>query len=156
MFPKEKTLASGYSTAEEALAPLSSALPWMDRVEGDLVVPSSTFVVERGEGRGRIRYRLNVTAEMKANRFDVVLRVERLNPFELVAPLLAVGVVTAIIGFDGRQALWFVVPLVLLTSAVRCAYVWRHAEVVSEAFALPYAEPNPRRESSPRSQHGSV
>ena len=155
MIPEQKILARGYSTPEEALAPLRSALPWMKRVEGDLVVPISKFVFQHGEGRGRIRYRVSVAAEKKEAGFDVVLRVERLSAFEVLGLLFGAAVFSAVVGFSQPEALWFVIPFVMLISAVRFVYIWSQVGAASEAFSLPYEEPNQAPEPTAPSGRGS-
>jgi len=141
MMTEQKIVARGYATPEEAFAPLRSALPWMKRVEGDLVIPVSKFVFQHGDGKGRIRYQVSVCAEKKETGFDVVLSVERLSASELFWLLFGPIVFSAAVGFSQPEMLLIVIPFVVLISAIRFGYVWSHVKSAMDAFSLPFHQP---------------
>ena len=141
MIPERKILARGFSTPEDAFAPLRSALPWMKCVEGDLAIPVSKLIFQYGAGKGKIRYPACITAEKNAERFDVVLRVDRLTKKEVVEDLIGVVAVWLLFGFTRPATLIIVIPVVIIIFSIRFAYICRHVGTVIDAFALPYSQP---------------
>ena len=102
MFDIVKTLGQGYSTPDEALAPLMVARDSLSNIKGDLVFPESEVTYVYGRGRERMDLPVLVTIQKDEDGYSVKVRIDRVSRFWKFWIVAANGVFPVFCYLKGR------------------------------------------------------
>jgi hypothetical protein len=128
MLELRRTLGRGYSTPEDAIAPLRAAKPSLPRIIGYLGLPESDVTYRYGGGRGIIGLPARVAVVKEGECYSISVRIDRVPLFLTV--LLVGGdafVVFAQMASPGRLTFGAVVFLV-------CSIIVANGFLLSQYF----------------------
>jgi hypothetical protein len=85
----ERTLGQGYSTPEEAIAPLRAAKPRLPWIIGYLGLPASAVTYRTGGGKGIVVLPIKVTVDGGAGSYSISVKITRIPPLLIITLALA-------------------------------------------------------------------
>lgn len=142
MLLRKAILGRGFSTSEEAVAPLVEALQARKDIVGAVTLPASTFTCfapTYGRWGGRFRFQARVWVRREEERSSVIFELERPTLVEALHIVLIFAFWVLMTGLGDHRYLGLGIVMAILSVAARAIFLIVGADRIADVFASAYA-----------------